>query len=55
MVSGFLSIKKGYYYVVLGWTDANGKRHQKWVATGLPQKGNKRRAEMELARLRSSF
>jgi integrase len=55
MVSGSLSIKKGYYYVVLGWTDVNGKRHQKWVATGLPQKGNKRRAEAELSKLRSTF
>lgn len=55
MVSGTLAIKKGYYYAVLNWVDVNGKRHQKWIATGLPQKGNKRRAEIELSRLRSTF
>ena len=55
MVSGTLSIKKGYYYVVLSWIDVNGQRHRKWISTGLPQKGNKRRAEDELVRLRSTF
>lgn len=55
MVSGTLSIKKGYYYAVLSWVDVNGQRHRKWISTGLPQKGNKRRAEDELVRLRSSF
>ena len=55
MVSGTLSVKKGYYYVVLSWTDVNGQRHRKWISTGLPQKGNKRRAEDELVRLRSTF
>lgn len=55
MVSGTLAIKKGYYYVVLNWVDINGQRHRKWVSTGLPQKGNKRRAEDELSRLRNTF
>lgn len=55
MVTGSLVTKKGYYYAVLSYTDANGKRHQKWVSTGLPQKGNKRKAEEELVRIRSSF
>ena len=44
-----------YYYAVLSYRDAAGKRHQKWVSTGLPQKGNKRRAEQELIRIRSEF
>lgn len=55
MVSGTLIVKRGYYYAVLTYSDENGKRHQKWISTGLPQKGNKRRAEAELARLRSAF
>ena len=55
MVSGTLSIKKGYYYAVLSWVDANGNRHRKWVATGLAQKGNKRRAEEALVHIRNSF
>ena len=55
MVSGTLSIKKGYYYAVLSWVDANGNRHRKWVATGLVQKGNKRRAEEALVHIRNTF
>ena len=52
MVSGTLALKNGYYYAVLSYQDAAGKRHQKWVSTGLPQKGNKRRAEQELIRIK---
>lgn len=55
MVSGTLALKNGYYYAVLSYQDAAGKSHQKWVSTGLPQKGNKRRAEQELIRIRSKF
>ena len=55
MVSGTLALKNGYYYAVLSYRDAAGKRHQKWVSTGLPQKGNKRWAEQELIRIRSEF
>lgn len=55
MVSGTLALKNGYYYAVLSYRDAAGKRHQKWVSTGLPQKGNKRQAEQELIRIRSEF
>jgi hypothetical protein len=35
--------------------DVNGNRHKKWISTGLPQKGNKRRAEEKLAKIRSTF
>lgn len=55
MVSGTLALKNGYYYAVLSYRDAAGKRHQKWVSTGFPKKGNKRRAEQELIRIRSEF
>ena len=55
MVSGHLQIKKGYYYVVLNYHDDAGKRHTKYVSTGLPQKGNKRRAEAALTKIRSEF
>lgn len=55
MVSGTLTTKKGYYYAVLSYADANGNRHQKWVSTGLPQKGNKRKAQQELIRIRNEF
>lgn len=55
MVSGTLALKNGYYYAVLSYQDTAGKLHQKWVSTGLPQKGNKHRAEQELIRIRSEF
>ena len=55
MVSGHLETKKGYYYVVLSYVDVNGKRHRPWISTGLPEKGNKRKAEAELARIRSTY
>ena len=50
-----MEIKKGYYYVVLSYLDVNGKRHRPWISTGLPEKGNKRKAEAELARIRSTY
>ena len=40
---------------MLSWVDANGNRHRKWVATGLAQKGNKRRAEEALVHIRNTF
>ncbi len=40
-----LQIKKGNYYVVLSYKDKSGKNKTKWVATGLPERNNKRRAE----------
>ena len=55
MVSGHLQVKKGRYYVVLSYYDNRGKRHVKYVAMGLPKKGNKRKAEAELARIRNEF
>ncbi len=55
MVSGHLQIKKGYYYVVLSYYDSTGKRRVKYVSTGLPEKGNKRKAEAELTKIRNEF
>ena len=45
MVSGHLSEKKGHYYAVITYKDGFGNRKTKWIATGLPVKGNKKRAE----------
>ena len=55
MVSGHLQVKKGFYYVVLSYYNNNGKRRVKYFSTGLPEKSNKRKAEAELARIRSEF
>ena len=45
MVAGHLREKNGYYYAVLNYNDAFGKRKTKWIATGLTVKGNKKKAE----------
>lgn len=55
MVAGHLREKKGYYYAVLNYTDADGKRRTKWLSTGLPVKGNKKRAEAFLMEARVNF
>lgn len=43
-MTGSLTIKNGKYYAVLN-TYENGKRKPKWINSGLPEKGNKRKAE----------
>ena len=43
-MTGSLQIKRDKYYAVLSWYEGE-KRKQKWIATGLAVKGNKRRAE----------
>lgn len=55
MVSGHLQVKKGYYYVVVSYYDSLNKKHVKYISTGLEEKGNKRKAEKELARIRNEF
>ena len=55
MTAGHLQIKNDYYYMVLSYLDANGKRKQPWFPTGLPIKNNKKRAEKMLLELRQSF
>ena len=55
MVSGHLQLKKGYYYAVLNYYDDNGQRHVKYISKGLPEKGTKRKAEAQLARIRSEL
>ncbi len=43
-INGFLAVKRGVYQIVLNWT-IRGERKRKWISTGLPEKGNKRKAE----------
>ena len=40
---------------MLSYYNNNGKRRVKYFSTGLPEKGNKRKAEAELAKLRAEF
>jgi integrase len=47
-MTGSLQIKNGVYYMVINTKNAEGKRKQKWITTGLSVKGNKRKAEQKL-------
>ena len=55
MVAGHLQEKNGVYYAVLSYRDASGKRKQPWISTGLPVKGNKKKAEKLLDELRKKY
>ena len=55
MVSGRLTEKNGYFYIVLSYKGPDGKRVQKWQGTGLPVKGNKKKADELLRQARRSF
>ncbi len=55
MVAGHLQEKKGFFYMVLSYPDITGKRKTKWFPTGLPVKGNKKRAEKMLMQTRQTF
>ena len=43
-VTGSVQVKKEMFYLVISLKDRDGKRRQKWIATGLPEKGNRREA-----------
>lgn len=46
-MTGCLQTKNSMFYIVLNIYE-NGQRKRKWIATGLPVKGNKRKAEQML-------
>ena len=48
MVAGHLREIKGYYYMVLSYSDRDGKRRTTTRSTGLAIRGNKKRAEKKL-------
>ena len=54
MITGNLQIKNDKYYAVLN-LKVNGKRKPKWIALGMPVRGNKRNAEAELMRLLNDY
>ena len=54
-VAGHLREQNGTYQMVLSWKDANGKRRTKSISTGLPVKGNKKRAESLLRKTQKEF
>lgn len=55
MVAGHLRKQNGYFQMVLSFKDEAGKRKTKSISTGLPIKGNKRRAEAMLMEMRKNF
>lgn len=48
MVTGHLREKNGVYHIVFNYKDENGKRQTPSKSTGLPVKGNKKKAEQML-------
>jgi len=53
-VTATLQEKRGKFHIVLYWYQ-NGERQRKWVSTGLPVKGNKRKAEQERQRVLKEY
>ena len=54
-MKGRLVVKNGKYYVVISYQDESGKCKQKWVATGLDEKNNKRAAMDMLRTVEAKF
>ena len=54
-MKGRLVVKNGKYYVVISYQDDGGKSKQKWVATGLDEKNNKRVATDMLRTIEAKF
>jgi integrase len=52
MVAGHLREVRGFYHIVLSYTGIDGKRHTPSKSTGLPVKGNKKKAEALLQEAR---
>ncbi len=54
-MTGRLVKKNGKFYIVISYKDASGKHKQKWVATGLDTKNNKRIAEEMMRDIVANF
>lgn len=55
MVAGRLTKKSDYFYIVLSYSDKEGKRKEKWIKTGLKVRGNKAKADEMLLLYRENF
>lgn len=55
MVAGHLRKQNGYFQMILSYKDSTGKRRTKSISTGLPIKGNQKRAEAMLLEARKNF
>ena len=54
-MTGRLTVKNGKYYVVISYQDEHGKNRQKWAATWLDAKNNKRAAEEVMREIIANF
>jgi integrase len=50
-ITGYLSEKRGYYYVVLNYPSVNGKRNRRCLSTGLSIKRNETKANAMLRQM----
>lgn len=55
MLAGHLREQNGMFQMVLSYKDVDGKRKTKSISTGLPVKGNKKRAEAMLTDARKKY
>ncbi|MEG1878073.1 MAG: site-specific integrase [Pseudoflavonifractor sp.] len=55
MIAGHLREKNGYYHMIIGYPVEGGAYKTVSISTGLPAKGNKKRAEELLAKTRREF
>ena len=51
-VAGHVTEVRGIFHIRLSWTDADGKRQRKSVSTGLPIKGNSKRVDEMMRKIR---
>lgn len=55
MKSGYVKIRNGIYYAVITYRDKLGNRKQKWISTGLKERGNKKNAKAILEQELENF
>ncbi len=55
MNKGSLQVNHGTYYVVVNYKDEFGKTKQKWISTGLRERGNKTKANAKMKEILRNF
>ena len=54
-MTGCIKLKNGYYYAIINYKDKYGTYKQKWFATGLKERGNKKLAKEFLETQMNNF
>ena len=54
-MTGRVAVRKGYWYLVVSYKDADGEFRQHWKKTDLKERGNKKLAEKQLADFMTDF